>query len=34
VKPDDDDVESRDVRFGATGLLLMIAVAVTFAIFS
>jgi hypothetical protein len=34
VRPDDDDVGSRDVRFGATGLLLMIAVAVAFAIFS
>jgi hypothetical protein len=34
MKPADDDVGSRDFSFGATGLLLMIAVAIAFAIFS
>jgi hypothetical protein len=34
MTPDEDDVGSRDFRFGATGLLLMIAVALAFAILS
>ena len=31
---DTEDVGSRDFRFGATGVLLMVAVAIAFAIFS
>jgi hypothetical protein len=31
---DTEDVGSRDFKFGATGVLLMVAVAVAFAIFS
>jgi len=34
IRPQEDNVGSRDFRFGATGLLLMIAVAIVFAIFS
>jgi hypothetical protein len=34
MKPEGDDVGSRDFSVGATGLLLMIAVAIAFAIFS
>jgi hypothetical protein len=34
MRPDGDDVGHRDFRFGAAGLLLMITVAIAFAIFS
>ena len=34
MRPEDDNVGSRDFRFGATGLLLVIAFAIAFAIFS
>jgi hypothetical protein len=34
VIPNEDDVGSRDFTFGVTGVLLMIAVAVAFAILS
>jgi hypothetical protein len=34
LRPEGDDVGSRDFRFGATGLLLIIAIAVAFAILS